>query len=116
MAAPSTLIQTIQCKAVKNLEKRTGDVDKKIFEVSGLVTTVVCNKKICEDEDKIPEISSLATTAVLNTKIGDVENKIPDLRGLVKRTDYDPKKSDIEGENFTTSDYNTFFSEIIKNG
>lgn len=75
MAAPSTLIQTIQCKAVKNLEKRTGDVDKKIFEVSGLVTTVVCNKKICEDEDKIPEISSLATTAVLNTKIVKLGSK-----------------------------------------
>ena len=41
------------------------------------------NKKIRDVENKIPDISGLVTTAALDTKIGEVENKIPDVSGLV---------------------------------
>ena len=37
------------------LEKRSGDVDKKIPDTSGLVTTTVLDKKISEVENKIPD-------------------------------------------------------------
>ena len=70
----------------QNLEKNIGEVENKIPDVSGLVTTAVLNTNIGEVENKIPDISALATTAVLNTKIGEVENKIPNVIGLVKKT------------------------------
>ena len=35
------------------------------------------NRKINEVENKIPDISGLVTTNVLNSKISEVENKIP---------------------------------------
>ena len=40
-------------------------------------------KKVGDVENKIPDISGLVTTTVLNTKTGEVENKIPDTSGLV---------------------------------
>ena len=49
-------------------------------------------------KDKLREntyISGLLTTVVFNKKTGEVENKILDLNGLVKQTDYDAKISDI---------------------
>ena len=51
---------------------------KKIWDTSGLVTTIVLNTKISEVENKITNTSSLVTTTVLNTKISEIENKIPD--------------------------------------
>ena len=55
-------------------------------------------------DKKIPDVSGLLTTTVLNTKIIEVENKIHDVTGLVKKkTDYDAKISDIEGKYLTTS-------------
>ena len=62
----------------ENLEKKIGDVDKKIPGTIGLVTTTVSNAKISEVENKIPDASSLVTTTVLNTKICEVENKTSD--------------------------------------
>ena len=54
------------------------------------------NTKISEVENKIPDVSGLVTTTLLNTKIGDVENKIPDASGLAMTTDYNTKIKDIE--------------------
>ena len=49
------------------------------------------NIKIKEIDNKIPDYSGLVTTAVINTKIQEVKNKIQVVSGLVEKTDYDPK-------------------------
>ena len=72
------------------MEKTVGDVDK-----------------------KIPNVSELVTTTARNTKIIEVKNKFPNVSGLVKKTDYDAKISAIEGKYFTTDDYNKFTSDIL---
>ena len=46
-----------------------GDVDKKMPDTSGLVTTTVLNTNITEAENKIPNTSNLVTTDILNAKI-----------------------------------------------
>ena len=48
-------------------------------------------KKIGYSDKKIRDVSELVTTTVFNTKIKEGDNKIPDLSGLVKKTDYDAK-------------------------
>ena len=53
-------------------------------------------KKLGEVENKIPDVSGLVTNTVLNTKIGKVENKISNASDLVKKVDYHAKTSDIE--------------------
>ena len=51
------------------MEKRIGDVDKKIPDVSGFVTATVLNTKISELENKIPDTSSSASNSTdLNIK------------------------------------------------
>ena len=45
-----------------------GDIDKKVPDVSALVTTTVLNTKLGEIENKIPDTSNLVTTALLNKK------------------------------------------------
>ena len=75
----------------QNFQKKTGDADKKIRDISVLGTN----------------------TTVLSTKFKEVDNKIPDASGLVKKTDYDAKTTEIEGKYFTTSDYNNFTSDIL---
>ena len=60
------------------MEKKIRNVDKKIPDTSGLVTTTVLNTKISEVENKISDTSGLVTTSVLNTKISEVDNKVPD--------------------------------------
>ena len=62
----------------KNLEQKIRDVDKKMPDTSGLVTTTVLNTEFNEVEDKIPNTSNLVTTIVLNTKTSELENKFPD--------------------------------------
>ena len=46
----------------QNLEKKTGDVNKKFPDTSGLVTTTVLNTKISQVENKIPDNSKYITT------------------------------------------------------
>ena len=75
----------------QNFQKKTGDADKKIRDISVLGTN----------------------TTVLSTKFKEVDNKIPDASGLVKKTDYDAKTTEIDGKYFTTSDYNNFTSDIL---
>ena len=75
----TTLININQFNTDKqNSEEKIGNVDKKIPDTSGLVTTTILNTKLSEVEYKILDTSSLVTAAVLNTKIGEVENKILD--------------------------------------
>ena len=94
------------------MEKENRDNDKKIPDVSSLVTTLL-NTKISEVENKIPNTSGVVTTTVLNTKIGEVDSKIPGVSGLVRKTDYNTKISDIKAKYFTISDYNKFTEEIL---
>ena len=78
-----TLIQTNHHNTEKqNLGEKTGFVEKKITDITGLATRVV-----------------------LNTKISGVDNKIPDVTGLIKKTNYDVKVKYIEKKYFTTADY-----------
>ena len=76
----------------QDLEKKNAHLDKKIPDVSGLVTTTVLNTKICEFENKIPNVGWFSKK---------------------KRTGYDATISDIEGKYFTTSDYNKLTSDIL---
>ena len=46
----------------------------------------ILEKKIGGVDKKIPDVSYLVTTTVLYRKIKEVDNKIPDLSGLVKKT------------------------------
>ena len=85
----TTLVYINQYNTDKqSLDKKIGDVDKKIPGVSGLVTATVLTTKIGEVDNKIPSTSGLVTTIVLDTKIGEVEHKIQGVSGLVKKTDY----------------------------
>ena len=43
-------------------------------------------KKNSEIDNKLSDASGLVTTSICNTRIGEVENKIPDVSGLVKKT------------------------------
>ena len=52
-----------------------GDVDKKVPNTNGLVTTTFLHTKISK---LITKYQILVTTTVLNTKISEVGNKIPD--------------------------------------
>ena len=70
-------------------------------------------KKIGDVDKKIPDTSGLVTTTVLNTNIKEVDSKIPDLRGLVKKTDYDTNISEIAKKCIITSDYNRFTSDML---
>ena len=49
-------------------------------------------------EKKIPNAGGSVTTAVFNTKIGKVEIKISNVIDLVKKTVCDSKISQIEGK------------------
>ena len=60
---------------VNNLAKKIS-VDKKIFDVSGLVTTTVLNAKNSEVENKISDSSGLVTTTDINIQTGQFQNKI----------------------------------------
>ena len=54
------------------------EVENKIQDASGLVTTTVLNTIIREIKNKIPVVSGVVTASVLNTKIGNIENKTSD--------------------------------------
>lgn len=56
------------------MDKKIGDINKKIPDISALVTTTVLNTKI-NGENKIPDTGDLVSTTVLNTKVELVKNK-----------------------------------------
>ena len=80
---------------VNNLAKKI-PVDKKIFDVSGLVTTTVLNTKNSEGENKISDTSGLVTTTDLNIKIGEFQNKISNHAKCITT----PEFNKIAAENF----------------
>ena len=61
--------------------------EKKVPDVSALVTTAVLKTNISEIENKILYASGLVLTNSLNTKIGEVENKIQDV-SKIQNTKY----------------------------
>ena len=65
----TTLIQINQYNAEKLNLKKIEDIDKKIPNTNGLMTTIVLNAKTKEVENKKTDTSGLVTTAVLETKI-----------------------------------------------
>ena len=93
--------------------EQVGDVNKKILEVSGLITATVFYAKFGQLKNEITYTSDLVTTTVLNTKIGEVGRKIPNVSGIFRRTDYNAKISNIKKKYFMTSDYNKYISEIL---
>ena len=70
----------------QSLEKKIGDVDKKIPDASGLVTTTVLNTKISKVTNKIPDTSNSVTTNAFDIKISEVENKFPDHANILHRS------------------------------
>ena len=83
----------------KKLDKKVDNLEK-TPNVSTLPQTSQNNtdkqnpeKQIGEVQNKIPDVSGLVTTTVFITKIGEVETKIPN---LVEKVNYDAKTLDIE--------------------
>ena len=74
------------------------------------MTTFVLNRKTGELEKKISVPSELVINNVCDTKIKEVENKMLDVSDLVKKAN-NFKISDIE-KKYITSDYNKFTSSI----
>ena len=74
------------------------------------MTTFVLNRKTGELEKKISFPSELVINNVCDTKIKEVENKMLDVSDLVKKAN-NFKISDIEIK-YITSDYNKFTSSI----
>ena len=71
-------------------------------------------QKTFEDVDKkVPEISGFVTSTVLNTKISYVKNKIPAVSDLVKKINCHVKIVEIEGNYIVTFDYNKFTTNIL---
>ena len=60
----------------QGLEKYIEDVNNKIRDTIGLVTSANVNTKIDEVENKIPDTGGLETKSSLNTKIEQIENKL----------------------------------------
>ena len=95
------------------MEKKIGDIENKILDVTGLVTAAVLHTKVSEVDNKDPDFSDLVTTVLLNKDMSEVEKKIPDVGGLVKKTDYYAKTLDIVQEYFITLDYNKFPNDVL---
>ena len=74
------------------------------------MTTFVLNRKTGELEKKISVPSELVINNVCDTKIKEVENKMLDVSDLVKKAN-NFKISDIEIK-YITSEYNKFTSSI----
>lgn len=74
------------------------------------MTTFVLNRKTGELEKKISVPSELVINNVCDTKIKEVESKMLDVSDLVKKAN-NFKISDIEIK-YITSDYNKFTSSI----
>ena len=63
------------------------------------------NTKFSEVQNKILDTNGLVTTTVFNKKKQWSWEQISDFSSLVKKTDYDAKILDTEGKYFTTSNY-----------
>ena len=79
--------ESIKHRKIKFREKN-GDVDKKIPDTSGLVTTTVLNIKISEVEDEILDNSKYITTQIFNSRKFGARLK---QAHLVNKADFDNK-------------------------
>ena len=70
-------------------------------------------KKIENVDKKLFDVSGLVTTTVLDTKIKEIDNTIPDLSGLLKKTYYEVEILERHEKYFTAFDYNKFTSDIL---
>ena len=68
-------------KVVYNAKMKNNE--DKITDITKLATNATFNAKINEDKNEIPSITNLATTTVLTA----VESKIPNVNNLVKKGD-----------------------------
>ena len=90
IAHATALIHINQYNSDKhNLEKKNGDVDKKIPDSGGLVTTTVLNVKVGKVENKTPDSSKYITSQEFNKLTA--ENFAARLKqaDLVNKTDFD---------------------------
>ena len=74
-------------RLITEQEEYTDKVKKKIPDVSGLASKT----ELAAVENKIPDVSGLTTASALTV----VENKIPDITSLIKKTDFDAKLKNI---------------------
>ena len=63
------------------------------------MTAIVLDTKISEVENKIPNTSGLVTTTVLNTKISEIENEVPNHDKYIAT----PKFNKFTSENVTAT-------------
>ena len=71
------------------------------------------NAKVYISEKNIAVATTLIYINQCNTDKQSLEERIGDVNGAVQKSDYDAKITDIEGEHFTTSDYDTFTGDIL---
>lgn len=76
------------------------------------MTITVSNTMIAQVERKMPNVSGLVTTTVLNTKVREVENKTSSAIDLVRKTN-NAKISDVEAKSFTTFDHSKITGKIF---
>ena len=71
-------------------DTKVGNLQLKIPDVSGLLSTTAFNSKVSELENKIKTAENKADISNLanKTELKNVENKIPDQNVFVKKTDY----------------------------
>ena len=67
-------------------------------------------ERIVDLDQKIPDFRGLVTTTVLNTRIDEAENKFSNVTGLVKNQIMMLK---YQGKCITNYDYNKFASDIL---
>ena len=73
------------------MEKKIGDVDKKIPDTSGLVITTVLNTKISEVENKIPNNDKYITTPEFSKLTAESFARRLTQTNLVSKTNFDNK-------------------------
>ena len=78
------VLKTKYEKDGSDFEDKISKIDKKIPNISSLITKRNFNTKITEIEGKTPDIKNLAS----KTELTPVENKIPSISNWVTKTDY----------------------------
>ena len=97
--------KTLYVSDKKIVEKRTKDVNKKIYNTSGVVKKTDCNAKITEIEKKIQEVTGATPKAALNKKTTEIESKIPDASHFVNTPEF---------ERLANIGFNTTRKETVK--
>ena len=93
----------------QNLEKKIGEIDTKIPDTSGLVTTTVLNTKIGEVKNKIPNHDKSITNAELNKLTAETFAARLKYADLVNKTDFDNKLTSFSKQ-ITSNKKKTFRS------